>query len=504
MTRIFSRTPTERWYFGSLRGYSHLFGGFVVSGILTFLSIAVLSRWLKPAGYGQLALFLAVGQSTTYFATFWASSSLLRFGAEECHATGSLRWAFWARASILIPWCAVIGFGLWLTRPFWQSFSNLPQLHAFWTIGFVLALTAAQSIQLSYQAVGQTAYSAVWQALERFAWLAGTIALMLLGAAPSASTVIPVIVSGTVLTAVVSLLLFDRRYWWPPVVVAEEVRRFLTFSWPLIIGQLGGYLTTQWVALAFLRHWHTLQDVGVFQVAYQLMGALQQMVTLTLPITLPLLVRLEQNGDSSGLRRYLTQVVPGLFSLFALGMIAIAFAGAWIIPKAFGSAYASVVEIFAILLVGLGGTALFMGLVPALQLRDENLFVMAGMLLGGITTLAGDWFLIPSLGRVGAALASTFGFLAAAGVVVWRLARRESWPWKRCLPGLLGLWLVGPAISSQGLFRLAAAGLLLVCLWRMALLVMQAWRRLFQPNSVAGSFPATIVEAEVGASHQVR
>ena len=450
----------------NIGGYLHLVGGYGAAGVLTLLAVLVFSRWLGPADYGRLALFLAIGQSVVYVGTFWVSNSLLRFGAEEFHGTGSLRAAFWARAVILIPWCVVLLSILWANRGVWQWLHAIPGLSAWWIIGFAVALVLSQSIRLSYQAVGQTARSALWQAAEPLTWLLGAIALgVVCRGMPRLDRVISVIVMGSLLVGVASWLAMDRRYWWPPVVTTVDVRRFLNFSWPLLVGQTGGYLMLQWVALGLLRQWRSFEEVGMFQVAYQVMGAFQQLITLSVPITLPMLVRLQRDAETGRIQEYLNTLLPRALGLFALGFIGDMETTRWIIPNNLGVSYAGAIDVLNVLLVGLACSGLCFGLIPVLQMQDRNLPLMYAMLGGGGVTLAVDLWLVPGAGSIGAAWASAAGFFVCMLIVVAQVSQTISWRWVSCVPALASVfaaWAV--SVSGMVVWIWIDLGLLAACL----------------------------------------
>ncbi len=406
------------------RRYVQLIAGFIAASVCNFLGVVVFSRWLGPAGYGQLAVFLAVGQTAVYFATFWATSPLLRFGAEEFQETGSFREVFWGRALVLLPCCLCAGWLLWLSRAAWARLTNLEHLNAWWMAGYVGAIALTQSVRLSYQTAGRTAVSAGWQALEPAMWLVGVAVAIWTGAVAHPRVVIHAIVVGSAVVGLASLATLPASWWWPPVVRHEQVRRLLVFSWPLAIGQVGGYLMTQWVAVALLRHWRSLEAVGLFQVAHQLMGALQQLVLLTVPVTLPLLAGVHGTQRDAAIHRYLHGTLPKALALFVLTLAGCFLVAHWVVPWWFGAAYREAVILFGVLLVGLGASGVFVGLTPVLHVEQRNDLVMGGMLVGGLTTLVLDVWLIPRAGTLGAASASAAGFVACAGVTVGAMVYR--------------------------------------------------------------------------------
>src|SRR5262249_37309672 len=67
---------------------------------------AILTRRLGVEQFGRLALLLTTSQVMALVTANWTQTGLVRFGAREYSATGTVSQTLWARTGVVAPWIA--------------------------------------------------------------------------------------------------------------------------------------------------------------------------------------------------------------------------------------------------------------------------------------------------------------------------------------------------------------------------------------------------------------
>lgn len=407
---------------------------------LSFGTSIYLTRRLGADGFGRLTLAFTVVQTATIFAAFWSHAGFLRYGAEELVTHGNLHRVFWGRALAITPAIVVVVALGGLFRERIAEFHGVPAVGFSALIIYLVALLAGQTLQVVYQARGRAGLWSFLQAGERALILA-----FLLSTTTEPARVIFIYIAAAAVLALGGLAFSDRHDFIPVETSRDSVRRLVAFSWPILIGVFASYLTSNWLDVAIIRHYLNTAAVGQYALAYQLMGAIQQIPMLSFPVIVPLLVgaSVEQRHGSLGL--YLDRVVPHAIFL----MVALLFAGVVLgpplVPLLFGPAFVESARALPVLLLAVGFYSMFIAYIPILNLRERTGAMLAASVAAAAANLAGDLLLIPVWGILGAAWATVASQCAGASVVAW-LAWREH------------RFSFGPAISFLAPLLIAVVG----------------------------------------------
>jgi O-antigen/teichoic acid export membrane protein len=167
---------------------------------------------------------------------------------------------------------------------------------------------------------------------------------------------------------------------------------------------------------------------GIYAAAVRLAEQLWLLSGATQIVLLPRLAALHR---AEGTRRQLTPIIARWITMAGLMMaIALALTSDWIVPLAFGVEYAETATVLLWLLPGVVAYSCVNVLSPDLLARgrpDLNGWT-AGAALA--INIVGNLILIPFYGVIGAALASTLAYLAAALITILfyaRLSHNRAW-----------------------------------------------------------------------------
>ncbi|MBI3635425.1 MAG: lipopolysaccharide biosynthesis protein, partial [Candidatus Rokubacteria bacterium] len=402
--------PTLR---GSVASYVSSVAGNYAFLVLSFGISIYLTRTLGPEGFGRLTLVLAVAQTVSLFACFWTQAGFLRHGTEELARSGNLRRVFWAR--MLVASVPLAGFLLlgWPLRHLVARFHGVADVGYAALATYLVALFVAQTLQVMYQARGRAGLYAFVQAGERALVLAGLL-LYGLTAAPGQAAVLALYVAASLAASVAAAALVDRHDVVPVGTTGPTVRRFAVFSWPILLGVFGSYLTSNWLDVVVHRHFLGSEAVGQFALAYQLMGAVQQVPMVSFPVVVPYLVAAHVAGRVDTIDTYLERVVPhavfGMVALLSAGIVI----GPLVIVPVFGAGFAAAARALPVLLFAVGWYCVFIAYIPLLNLRERTRAMLVASLAAAAANVGGNLLLVPRWGVDGAAWAAVASQAAGA------------------------------------------------------------------------------------------
>jgi O-antigen/teichoic acid export membrane protein len=447
----------------SVASYASSVAGSYVLLALSFGTSVYLTRVFDSAGFGRLALVFAMAQTAAIFVGFWTHPASLRYGAEDLASEGSLRRVFWGRMLIgAPPVLASVGLG-WALRDDIQAFHGVTDIRYADIALYFLTLFASLMLQVVYQARGRAGTFAFLQSGERGLILVTLVAVHLL-AAPTLRLILLVYTGAGVTAALVGGLLIGRQDLFPIGTSWPVVRRLLAFSWPIVFAVVGNYFASNWLDILILRHFAGVEAVGQYTLAYQLMGAVQQIPSVSFPVIVPLLVSAYVAERGHSIQLYLDRVVPhavfGMVVLLSAGMLL----GPPLVTAIFGTSFAAAARALPVLLFAVGWYCLFITYLPILNLHERSRQLLVACVAAAATNVVGDLALVPRWGVMGAAWA-TVASQAIGAIVVAAMVKRNyplALRWVMFLLTPLPIIVVAEALGAWGLAAGAvlAAGLL--------------------------------------------
>jgi O-antigen/teichoic acid export membrane protein len=468
------------------------------SGKLLRVPLAIGFMWLLattlgPAGMGRWAMVLAVSTLFHGLLLSWLQAAHVRFGREEWMSNGTVS-RTWAARWPLISLGFAVSTLLLVTEPFdfLGRFFGLTQ--GLWPLVVLLMLGqwCSAEAQSLYRLMGKVNSLALIPAAMDFAMIA-IVGLMLL--AP---------VEERAHWTILSLALTITLGWgiaWSRVFFATAssherptlpaLRKTVQYSWPLLPAFLFAYLSN-WGDHIVLQYFRTIEEVGLFDAAYQVMVALQAFASPFAILLLPRLVdRKVTMGDRPAELDYVTRLVPTLLVIWLALVVPGLIFVPWFFALVFGPEFAASQQVLLVLCAavpGAGFTALYAVLFETQGRLGRSAAMAAAMVAVNLVIAAA---LAQEYGAVGAAIGALCGSFVIQGLY---LSDQHRFLSTRCgrsyallvfssTYSLLQI-LTGPEVLARTL--LAAGGLIaLACLVRrsrlmdeptLAELLPESWR----------------------------
>ena len=397
--------------------------GKAIGTLIGVVTIAIITRQLGPAGFGQFTTviaFLQVAATLTDFGLNVMCVQLLaeREGERE-RIFGNLLAMRFVSAVLLLGAAVIVSW-----------FFPYP---AVVKIGIALTSLSFLSIVLNQIFVGlfqdrlQTQFASLAEVAGRVVMLAGTIVAVQRGA--SVLAVLGALVVANVVQLLVSAFLARKHVrirlqwefgWWRAV-----ARR----AWPIGLSVALTLLCLR-MDTVILSLYRDASEVGFYGAAYRVIDVFTQLPFLFVGVALPVLARFWKTED----RRGFNQLVQRSFDVLMASVIPLAVGGLFLsrevmVPVA-GNTFAVSGTYLAILLwaiVFVFASALFSYTIVSIHAQRRMVF---GYGLSALLTLVGYFIFIPKYGALAAAWLTVFSeavfAVYAATVVIRRVSLRLS------------------------------------------------------------------------------
>jgi len=423
--------------------YLSLLSGNLILIPLGIVSVAMATRILGAEGYGYITIFNLIMTFVVMVTTNWTAPSLIRFGREEYDQKGKLNQTFWARTIILIP-CLLIGVSIvYFLRSFISDYMQMASWIVWLVIGSVLVTTARTYFDYILQGIHSMKAYAASQIVFGAVSLAG-LTLIFVGFFPKAylTVIIVGLITNIITLLFLTFFLIPFRLLSPVNTDRRMLREVLSFSYPLMVGNLAAYIVN-WVDVIVIKYYFSMSKVGEYQLAYNIFNVLTGLFSSTTILITPILISFLAAKREDLVLRYTTRLVPQGFLLWTT-MIGIALSiSPPIFRKVFGEGFSVSAIYFQFLAIGLvisGLINFYSGEITAYKLI--KLGVMASV-ARGLVNLIGDILLVPQMGPLAAALSTTGGIIIAALfylLICQRLIQEKIlWQFILILPALLSL-----------------------------------------------------------------
>ena len=435
------------------------------------LSVNVLlARRLGTAQYGRLALMLMASQVLMLTTVNWSHVGFVQFGSREFAAKGAVTETLWTRMAIALPAAGLGVLAIIVFRERLAAYVGVPPAGAWLILLHFTAVCALSVAGAVLQARNEMARYGVCLFLDKALMLA-CVALI-----PAVWIANPLIVLGCYAFSSLSVAAWGfsaagLRALGPMLPPRAAYREMALFSAPLLLSSWAGLFGTNWFDLVILKRYVPMSDIGVYSLATQLAGVVQQITVIFSTLLLPHLSVMVAEGQDARIKMLVERLLPywmlGTSVLFSVILL-----GARIcLPAVFGASFSAAAPVLALLLVGTSALALFNACSPLVTAYGSTWFLTAVCLLSAVSNVLLDLLLIPRFGIMGSALATGLAYAIGAacvlGFVKWRVGGRVlrlGWLGAPvlvacvCFMLLDGPWFYAAAPSGAALCVLALAG----------------------------------------------
>ena len=407
----------------------------------------LLARRLGTENYGRLALMLMASQVLLLLSVNWSHVGFVRFGSREFAASGIVAETLWTRLGLLLPVASLGALAMVVARQPLAAYLGIPEAGVWLILVHFVAACALSVAGAILQASEQMKTYGVCLFLDK------AVTLLCIVLLPSAWTSNPLIVLGCYAASSLSVAAWavsvvGRARLRPMVPSRGAYRHMMLFSAPLLLSTWAGLFGTNWFDLVILKWYVPMSELGVYALATQLAGVVQQITVIFSTLVLPALSVMVANREDERIKLFLERLLPywllGTSVLFSLVLIG-ARAG---LSFVFGESFAGAAPVLALLMVATSGLGLFNACAPLVSAYGATWVVTAISFEFAVVNIVLDLILIPRLGIAGSALATTVAYATAAVLLLVFLQRRTGSRVLRLT------WLTGPVLAACACFVL--------------------------------------------------
>jgi O-antigen/teichoic acid export membrane protein len=419
------------------------YGAMAISMVIN----ALLAWRLGPEQYGHLALLLMASQVLMLAAVNWTHAGFIRFGAVEFAEDGGISQALWARIGLVWPVAALGAAAMIVGRGPLAVYLDIPRSAVWLLLVHFVAVCSLSVVGAVFQARDQMARYGVTLFLDK----TGMLLLV---------TVLPAAWTGTALSALVcyaasslavaiwGVTVVGVRALRPVWPAHHKLREMALFCAPLMLTSWAGFFGTSWFDLAILKHFVPLSGIGLYSLATQLSGVVQQITVIFATLLLPQLSVMVTQGQNQRIMTLLERLLPYwlLATSVLFGLVVL---GARIgIPLVFGPSFTAAAPVLALLMVASSALALYNACTPLVTAYGSTWTLAGVAFVSTGTNVALDLALIPKYGIAGSAVATIAAYSMGTILVLLFVRRRTG---ARILR--LG-WLATPAVVACACFLL--------------------------------------------------
>ncbi|MEO8034822.1 MAG: hypothetical protein ABI837_10350, partial [Acidobacteriota bacterium] len=405
------------------RNYAVVVTGYVTAAASGLLLAVLATRILGPAGYGLFMALVGVSQFANAAGAAWSAPALGALGGAEFVRTGRFANAFWARTALLgaCITAVVATAPLWL--PAMLGFLHLPESLGPWILTYFAALSIWAHLQQSLLAAKRVTLQSGLIVIERMVAIVVVLAAVLTSHV-TVAVVVAAYTAGALGASAIALV----RVWSlvMPLAARAEVMSvpLLRFSAPLLPSTIVSTFSSNHLDTFFIAHYLTAAAVGIYGVAFQILGVIAYFPMLTGTVIQQYLVSVDVGTD-----RFVGVSFDRFIQLFTfvcgLGAIAVAVAGALLIPLVFGVTFTGASAVlWPLMAVSALTVPLLAAWIPAALVRHRTGIVSANAVTAAIVNLVLDWLLVRRFGIIACAW-GTFAACAAGMIVTVAMLRRE-------------------------------------------------------------------------------
>jgi O-antigen/teichoic acid export membrane protein len=390
------------------------------TSVLGLINAILLSRWLGPSGRGEIAaallwpgLLIYLGSMGLILATMYFSSLP---GANASVVLGNSLWL-----GVLLS-CFAIAIGL-VAMPWLLHSQLLAVVSASRWYLLVIPLSLFSQFGISVLQARLRLKALNWlNAVIPAGYLLGTIVLMGLGKLVLIN-IVQLHLCLNLLVLICTFITLARTGIYPNFKIDPLLAKsILAYGAKVHVGQVSGFANLN-LDQALIAAWLPPAALGLYVVAVTSAGMFQIFSAAVQTVAMPSIAR---QDTAEARRRVFERVFSRYWLLSILLFLALAAVLPLAIPLIYGDAFRLSLIPAEILLLG----ALFMGartlLTSGVAALGDPWLVSKASLIALPVTLVLLYLLLPSLGLIGAALASTAAYFAELAVVVSGCYRRHT------------------------------------------------------------------------------
>jgi O-antigen/teichoic acid export membrane protein len=369
----------------------------------------ILARILTTEQMGKYSLFLMIVNMALIVGLNWSDTSVVRHGREEYVQSKKINKSFWARMWLFVPVIIIfILIFIIFSKPITQ-YIGVESKVIMLLIGLFVLNGLLNFICSIYQSSDQMKKSAYVHLTQKIFYLL-CLSLIFFNVFKASLIVVFTIINVSFLLAIIlNIITFDFKRIKPYTFSKEHFKRIWSYSWPQLIGFSGLYIVN-YIDLFIIKKYMTLQDVGIYSVAYSAFTNITAFIMIVYTVTMPLIVEYKTTKRFQMIKNHIKKT-PLFVGLWVVMVILGLTLSKYVIPLIFSSKYTSSIPSFNILLIATIFYFISIYLLPLVNAFDLILYSQIFNLIKAGVNIAGDFILVPKIGIIGAAYATLASYM---------------------------------------------------------------------------------------------
>ena len=394
---------------------------------LGLLTISLVTHILGTEGYAKLALFLSISHLIFQLGFNWTTPAIIRYGKEQFVQQKKLASFFFTRIILLMLCVAVIFPFLYFFRTPILHYISFSKDDFIYVVAMVLLLVLFNDGLLFLQALGKMRRYAATLLIDKSVYLLCLSILFFFTSLRYVTIVLVVLFLAKLSATIFSMCALKKEYFLPLEFNMGIFTTLLAYSWPLIMSNISGYMS-DWIDLFIIKHYLTMNDVGIYQLAYQGLFFFATILMSFSVIIFPILVMIRTKHQEHVLHRYTQRIVPQFSFLWCMLLPFVILFSNRIFSVLFPAAFSRSAYVFILLLVCIAFQSVIVLYSPIFAtfnlLKPSTVFII----IMTAVNIVGDLFLIPRIGIYGAAVATMVSYITSAFLYVLYIHRKYSFP----------------------------------------------------------------------------
>lgn len=376
----------------------------VLVQVTHLLILAVITRNLGTELFGKMSVFLMVTQFLYCLTVSWTAIGYTRFSMINANKGNPISEVFWCRNLVVFTLVLLTGGMLIAGRSQLADYLDLPSPIILIVFLHLFSLLTTDYANQVAQVTTEFKRLSVLQLIEK-----GLILVLVWTVGKDLFTILWIYIGTCMLCRIYFLMSSGRYACWPFGFNLSLCKKFLRFSYPLLLTSFGGFVFG-WVDIAIVKHFSSLNDVGIYSLAYSGLGAVESIVLLMPAVLTPIFVTLAAQHREDTTVRFIRRILPQISYLWGFVFMPAGLISIWLIPLAFGPAFMQSVNVFLVLLVCLNLSVMNALIVPIFVGYNMVSKMVIVNFTASILNLVLDMALVPHIGIMGAAMATTFSY----------------------------------------------------------------------------------------------
>ncbi len=394
---------------------------------LMLVSEAFQGRYLGVSNYGMVSLLLSFISFIYFFSFSWMNYSLIRFGKEELEKENHMRSV---NTSFLIIHFFLIFITLIIYFIFEKQileFFKIQQNNLYRVIiisGFLIMLFK----NYIFQSLKTVKHLKLQSLLDRIVPKIIILVLILfLAFVIKEFTVIHILIvfiSADLLVSVSGIFFIKKEYFFPFRADKEILKKMLIFSLPLFFGVWSNYII-DWIDLYAIKYFLTMNDVGIYSVAYKLFNAGKYIFSSGIvTVTVPIVILFNTRKETDKIKIYIRRLTPQIAFIGFIVLSVVVFFIDYIIALIYGDKFApSALPLKILIASQVFGVVNYMLTSILIAYNKTRFLSVLGVILA-LLNIGGDIVLIPLIGYIGAAITTMFIYSVNAIIIQFYLNRK--------------------------------------------------------------------------------